>query len=155
MNTITESRQTVPVPLVSRIAELSQEISVLRSMQADLLKNALDDCTFMDVPILRLLRFEIDSDNHVPGDLCHVVFIEHERDGSARYNAHRAADCTDWMCELTGRTKFPKYAHVGNRSWATPQTDHVLLSIETFIDRAMNRYILAPVSQPAGPKANN
>lgn len=150
MNTAT----MVPVPQVTRLRELEQEINGLREQQNKVLDTIVSDCEFMDVPVLELLGFDVDGcEKPSPGDLCHVVLEEHEPGDYIRHRANRAADCENWMCALTERTKYPKYAHVGRRHWATPQPDHVLVGVESFIDERMwgrtpqTRFTLVPVSQ--------
>lgn len=147
-------QSTVAVPQVTRLVTLEQQISVLREQQQELLATILSDCEFMDVPVLRLLAYEIDEPvKPTPGDVCHVVFGEEEATGYVRTYAHRASTCNNWMCALTERTKYPKHAHVGRRYWATPQPDHVLVGVESFIDERMwgrspqTRFTLVPVSQ--------
>ncbi len=145
---------TVAVPQVARLVAFEHQISSLREQQSELLAPIVSDCEFMDVPILRLLGYEIDeAEKPTPGDLCHVVFSEEEATGYVRTYAHRASTCSNWMCALTERTKYPKYAHVGRRYWATPQPDHVVVGVDSFVEekmwgrKQMTRYTLVPVSQ--------
>lgn len=147
-------QSTVAVPQVTRLVAIEQQISSLRNQQAELLTSIVSDCEFMDVPILRLETFDIDENvKPAPGDVCHVVQTEEEATGYVRNYAHRASTCDNWMCALTERTKYPKYAHVGRRYWATPQPDHVVVGVETYVDekmwgkKARTRFVLVPVTQ--------
>lgn len=145
---------TVAVPQVSRLVALEQQIRSLRDQQSELLATIVSDCEFMGVPVLRLLDLDIDEmEKPAPGDVCHVVRTEEESTGYVRTYAHRASSCDNWMCALTERTKYPKYAHADRRRWATPQPDHVVVGVERYVDEKMwgkqprTRFILVPVTQ--------
>ena len=114
----------------------------------------VEDCQFMDVPVLSLWYFDVDAHDRVDrGVTVHVVRTESEWADSDHVKAHLASECDKPWCRDVGeRVKFPKYSHVGDRTFYTRLSDHVVVGIEKAMDETMfgrrflDQYTLVPVT---------
>lgn len=130
---------TVPTPSVATLISLTAEIEALKEQRTFALRNLIDDCEFMDIPVLQLYYFHVRENGHAsPGDVFHITDVHHEwKGGHDETTAHLAASCDHEWCRPGDRVKFPKHHHVGNRTFYTRRADHVLAGIETVVEPKM------------------
>ncbi|MFL2000004.1 hypothetical protein [Microbacterium sp. A1-JK] len=129
-------------PRVETLMNLEHKIADLRGEQKSILETIVQDAEFMDVPIYRLYYFDVDDDREVtPGTPCHLVWVEHEwSETMDRFRVHAASKCDgdDW-CQKPGATvKFPKYCHVGSRTFYTRHTDVVCVGVEDVVEEMIS-----------------
>ncbi|QYF98106.1 hypothetical protein [Microbacterium sp. PAMC21962] len=123
----------VPTPNITPLINIASEIRDLEARRSRLLAQLVADCEFMDTPIHRLDYFDVDDrETASTGDVFHVVECVRESgdDEWVDLHAHPAANCAREWCKPDATVKFPKYSHVGSRSFWTRQPDHILAGVE-------------------------
>lgn len=131
---IEPNRALHTAPHIQRVLEVDRKIRELRAEQEALLQTVIQDCEFMDVPILRLLKHDTWGRIGV-GDRCHLLKVEREWGGlETTIEAHSADGCQRERCGPPGsRLKWPRHSHIGRRSFHTRLQDHVCVGVEQVV----------------------
>lgn len=126
---------SVPTPNITTLVDIADQIRDLEARRTRVLAGLVEDCAFMDTPVIQLDYFDVDVEGRAqarPGDLFHIVsrYSEWAAGDDERLIAHLAATCTHEWCHPGERVKFPKHSHVGSRTFHTRQADHILAGVE-------------------------
>jgi hypothetical protein len=132
-NTIARSRggRHFPTPNLDQLLKLDGDVEALQRQRDEVLDRMVSDCEFMDVPVLKLSRFDARSRDLSIGKKWHVLTQDSERDpGYTSYFGHLAETCrNEGWCSQTGVAQRGKYEREGSRFWHTLLGEYVLAGV--------------------------